>query len=125
MVVPLQMSRYATYFLEDLCISSWNNLQNLKISSPRIKILTLRTCENLFEVMLETPNLSVFDYSGDIFSSTSCSLSLLEASIHFFSENIDSQWYVKYIGLLARFHWLSKLLKLHSRDCENVHVLQN
>lgn len=104
--------------LEDLCISSWNKIQNLKISSSRIKFLTLRACENLAEVLFETPNLSVFRYSGDIFSWTTCSLSLSEASLHFFSKNIDSQWYVKYIELLARFHQFSKFLRLHSCDCE-------
>lgn len=108
--------------LEQLCIWCCDNIGSIKILGPCLKILTIFRCKKLVEVMLDTPNLNIFRYTGDIVSFSSGALTLSEADLHFSSNKIDSEWYEKYIELIARFHKFSKVLNLQSFDCQNVHT---
>lgn len=107
--------------LEQLYISTCNYLESIRISSPRLKTLGIRLCDFLIEVKIDTPNLSIFKYHGDIVSLSSGALALSEAdlcisSLSFFPRNIGSQWYIKYIELLAMFRKFSKVLNLRTYD---------
>lgn len=107
--------------LEQLLIRHCKNLERIKIPSTSLKTLGIGPCERLAEVKIDTPNLRIFKYNGDVVSLSSGALSLSEAELCFSSHNIDSQWYVNYIELIGRFHKFSKVLNLQSKDCE-VHL---
>ncbi|XP_031256890.1 putative F-box/LRR-repeat protein At3g18150 [Pistacia vera] len=105
--------------LEYLSIMDCHRLERVKISSPSLKHLIIGGL-NLVEVKIDTPNLSRFEYMGDIIPFSLNDLALAESDLHFYSENCDLQWFVKYTELLAKFHQISKALFLHSNGGENV-----
>lgn len=106
--------------LEVLGISRCYKLESIEISSPCLKGLKIIGCKKLAAVKIETPNLRKFGYNGDIISFSSSALTLLETNLYLYSGNIDSQWYVKYIELIARFRRSSKVLILRCDRGENV-----
>lgn len=107
--------------LEHLFIRCCQNIERIKISSTPLKTLCICMCERLVEVEIYTPNLRIFKYDGDVVSLSSGALTLSVTELCFSSHDVDSQWYVNYTELLARFHKYSKVLNLRSRDCE-VHL---
>lgn len=104
--------------LEQLHISACDNAESIKISSPRLTKLIIYSCEKLVEVKFDTPNLRIFKYIGYAVSLSSGPLALSETDLCFYSRHniYDSQWCVKYIDLLARFHKFSKVLNLRTRN---------
>lgn len=80
---------YQVPLLEDhIYMGSCNKLE-IKYEDfqvPHVKIFTLGTIYTMVELRFETPNLSVFGYTGNVFSWSSCgALSLSEANLHFCS----------------------------------------
>ncbi|KDO40274.1 hypothetical protein CISIN_1g046687mg [Citrus sinensis] len=69
-------------------------------------------CNTLDEFKLDTPNLSVFEYEGDMVSFSSNALALSETSLCLNSVNVDNQWFVKFIELLAKLNHGSNVLNL-------------
>ena len=99
-------------FLEYLEIFRCMKIRSIKISSPYLKKLLVRFCNKLYEFKLDTPNLSVFDYEGDMVSFSSNALALSETSLCLDSINVDNQWLVKFIELLAKLNHCSNVLNL-------------
>ena len=99
-------------FLEYLEIFSCMKIRSIKISSPYLKKLLVRFCNTLDEFKLDTPNLSVFEYEGDMVSFSSNALALSETSLCLNSVNVDNQWFVKFIELLAKLNHGSNVLNL-------------
>lgn len=106
--------------LEHLYISACDNAESIKISSPRFRELIIYECEKLVEVKFDTPNLRIFKYIGYPVSLSSGALALSETHLWLYSRHniYDSQWCVKYIDLLARFHKFSKVLNLQACEYE-------
>lgn len=67
--------------LEQLHISLCNNIESITISSLRLKKLIINTCERLVEVKIDTPNLTIFAYAGDLVSLSSSALILSETEL--------------------------------------------
>ncbi|KAH9713199.1 F-box/LRR-repeat protein 25 [Citrus sinensis] len=82
--------------LESLTIDSCPRFTSVKISSLHLKQFCIMDCESLAEVQIETPNLRIFKYSGSIISFISDALTLSEADLCVISDDMDTQWYVKY-----------------------------
>ena len=99
-------------FLEYLEIIGCMKIRSIKISSPYLKKLLVRFCNKLDEFKLDTPNLSVFEYEGDMVSFSSNALALSETSLCLNSVNVDNQWLVKFIELLAKLNHGSNVLNL-------------
>ena len=96
-----------------------HKLTSVRISSPCLKTLILECCDNLIQVEIETPNLSIFKYHGDLISFSSNALSLSETSLCFSSHlMVNIKWIVKYIEILAMFQKFSKVLNLQCREGE-------
>lgn len=99
-------------FLENLEISACMKLRRIKLSSHCLKKVQFECHHKLKELNLDTRNLSVFDYGGNLILFSSNAFALLETKLVIYSCNIDNQWYVKLIKLLAKFDLLSKVLNL-------------
>lgn len=105
--------------LEYLSMTKCHKLKSVRISSPCLKTLILECCDNLIQVEIETPNLSIFKYHGDLISFSSNALSLSETSLCFSSHlMVNIKWIVKYIEILAMFQKFSKVLNLQCREGE-------
>lgn len=71
---------------------------------PHVKIFTLGTIYTMVELRFETPNLSVFGYTGNVFSWSSCgALSLSEANLHFCSA--PKIWFSM---VCSQIHWTTR-----------------
>lgn len=107
-------------------ISLCKNIESIQISSLRLKKLIINTCERLVEVKIDAPNLTIFAYAGDLVSFSSSALTLSETDLCFSTpyDIYDSQWYVKYCELLARFHKLSKVLILRTYNSKACLIYQ-
>ncbi|KAJ4718676.1 F-box domain containing protein [Melia azedarach] len=115
--------------LEKLFICQCSNVEHMKISSCHLKYLDIYDCRKLVEVAIETPNLSIFRYTGDVISfSSGAAMTLSEAHLCFFTNKIRNfirpskniQWYVKYIKLLSMFRQ-SQVVNLQSDCLEHWH----
>lgn len=113
--VDLRSVEISHPFLEHLRISSCEELRSVKILSLHLDELSIRGCKKLDELKIETPNLHIFCYEGDMVSFASDVLTL-ETNVYFYPENMDTEWYIRYIELLARFDCVSKALNLHSSN---------
>lgn len=49
---------------------------------------------------------------GNLFFFSSNAMDLSETGLCFYSESIDTDWYIAYIELLAKFHQFSKVRKI-------------
>ncbi|KAJ4718754.1 F-box domain containing protein [Melia azedarach] len=118
--------------LEKLSICQFYNIECMKISSCRLKDLSITICGNLVEVRLETPNLHIFRYVGDVISFSSGSdltlsethLCLTPKRVAFLLEpfdNIEPEWHKKYVELIAKFRQCSNVVNLQSLHLEYVH----
>lgn len=100
-------------------------MKSIRISSPCLKTLILKCCDKLIQLEIETPNLSIFKYHGDLISFSSNALSLSETSLCFSSHYmVNIEWVVGYIEVLAMFQKFSKDLDLQCRKGENVIIPQ-
>lgn len=96
-----------------------HKLTSVRISSLCLKTLILECCDKLIQVEIETPNLSIFKYHGDLISFSSNALSLSETSLCFSSHlMVNIEWVVEYFEILAMFQKFSKVLNLQCREGE-------
>ncbi|TXG68771.1 hypothetical protein EZV62_003706 [Acer yangbiense] len=111
--------------LEYLGIGSCDDLESVKISCPTLKTLQISECSNLVELKIDTPNLSVLHYWGDMISFSSNALSLSDIDIELNPKKFDTEWYIKYIELVAQLHHFSDSLVLDVSSGEEVIVPKN
>ncbi|TXG69627.1 hypothetical protein EZV62_004562 [Acer yangbiense] len=104
--------------LESLRLFGCDNLESVTISSDSLNGLYISSCKKLVGVKIKTPNLSKFQYRGDLVSFSLDALIVLETHLEFFSENMDTEWHVKCVEVLAQFHRFSKKLNLISESGE-------
>ncbi|XP_031269593.1 uncharacterized protein LOC116128058 [Pistacia vera] len=101
--------------LQFLSITSCDELRSIKISSPSLKELVINGSD-LVEVKLETPNLSIFKFSGHPISFTLNAMALSETDLYVCGNDddiqVDIQVLVKYVELLANFNRCSEVLNL-------------
>ncbi|KAJ4705668.1 F-box domain containing protein [Melia azedarach] len=105
----------------EINIAPCKSLKRLKLDMVSIRddrfyyqISELPLLEYLSISRLETPNLNTFEYVGNIVTFTSIDISLSKADLYFCSESMDSDWFIAYIDLLAKFHQFSRVLTLQS-----------
>ena len=98
-------------FLEYIEIVDCMKLRSIKISSFCLKSFLFIGYDTLDELKLCTPNLSIFKYHGDLISFSSTALALSEIALVFNPDNINNQWFVSLIEVLAKFNH-SKVLNL-------------
>ena len=91
------------------------NLRSIKISSGSFKKLFFRSCDMLDEFKLDIPSLRIFKYHGNLVSFASNALALLETTLFFSFDNINSQRYEQLIELLAMLNHCSQVLKFGMR----------
>ncbi|KAF2308106.1 hypothetical protein GH714_035256 [Hevea brasiliensis] len=72
-----QLNKFA--HLENLDLFSCPMLTSIKIWSSHIHTLHISSCKELARIEIDTPNLSIFSYSGDIISFSSNDLILSES----------------------------------------------
>ncbi|KAL5767472.1 hypothetical protein ACOSQ2_014255 [Xanthoceras sorbifolium] len=109
-------------FLKYLEIGCSQDLERIMITSPSLERLLIYACFSLVELKIDTPNLGYFNYYGHMISFSSNALALSNIDVSFKTENFDTQWYVKYIELLAQFHHCSEMLNLEASTGEDVIV---
>ena len=88
------------------------NLGSIKISIGSLKKLFFRSCDMLDEFKLDTPNLRIFKYYGNLVPFSSNALALSETTLSFSSDNSDNQWYGKLIELLSTFNHCPTVLNI-------------
>ncbi|KAI9161042.1 hypothetical protein LWI28_013904 [Acer negundo] len=108
--------------LEDLRIIQCYKLKCVKISSPYLRTLHCVKCDELFELKVDAPNLHNLLYSGDVISLSLNAVSLSKVDVKLSCRNTDTQWYLKYVDFLAKFHRFSEVLNLHISTNEDVMV---
>ncbi|PHT45913.1 hypothetical protein CQW23_15071 [Capsicum baccatum] len=109
--------------LEILDIYYCSSLRTVKISSNRLKYLTLVSCNNLIEVDLDTPNLLGFlsdvRYGNDIVNPLPAfhlkASPLLEVSLELIPETLDTHWYSELMKSLSSFNH-SKAISIFCDD---------
>ncbi|KAI9161869.1 hypothetical protein LWI28_021545 [Acer negundo] len=95
----------------------------LEISSRCLKTLMILGCLELHELMIDTPNLHIFEYRGGMVSVTLNVLDLSKISLHLCGPRFETrwyqdfvfeqtQWYIKYIEFLAKLNDFLDLLHL-------------
>ncbi|TXG69213.1 hypothetical protein EZV62_004148 [Acer yangbiense] len=106
--------------LESLYLGSCCKLKTVKISSPSLKTLKISNCYKVVELMIDSPNLSHFTYDGGMISLCSNALALSNIDLCFKLIKFDTQtqWYVKLVELLTKFHSFSETLKLQVSEDE-------
>lgn len=115
-----------TSILECLDIFDCMNLMSIKISSLSLKKLcVISYVEHLTKFKIKTPNLRIFTYWGHMISFSSNSLALSETRLVFYHDDIDSEWYMKLIELLAQFNRFSRGLELQCSTSEVCLCLPN
>ncbi|KAJ0014287.1 hypothetical protein Pint_19738 [Pistacia integerrima] len=101
--------------LQFLSITSCDELRSIKISSPSLKELVINGSD-LVAVRLETPNLSIFKFSGHPISFTLNAMALSETDLYVYGYDddikVDIQVLVEYIELLVKFNQCSEVLNL-------------
>ncbi|XP_038904992.1 F-box/LRR-repeat protein At3g03360-like [Benincasa hispida] len=109
--------------LEMLALSYCHMLESLRISSPHLKKFILCGCESVTRVHIDTPCLSVLEFSGDVISFSLNAPALSQANVELSPRIFDNPWFVKQIEFLAHFNHL-KVLTLQSRTGKTVTVPQ-
>ncbi|XP_057993037.1 putative F-box/LRR-repeat protein At5g02700 [Hevea brasiliensis] len=105
--------------LESLSLRECHILESIKISSSSLHKLCIKSCEKVARVQIHTPNLHIFPYRGDIISSSSNDLILLEIHLYIESNNMEISWYIILIELLSKFNQYFKIVTLKSQTGES------
>ncbi|KAJ9184857.1 hypothetical protein P3X46_004543 [Hevea brasiliensis] len=103
-----QLNKFA--HLENLDLFSCPMLTSIKIWSSHIHTLHISSCKELARIEIDTPNLSIFSYSGDIISFSSNDLILSEVMLCLESKIMDVSWYIRWIEFLDKFNQHCKVL---------------
>lgn len=101
--------------LESLRLSECDMLETVKISSYRLHRLSIKSCQGVATIQIDTPNLHVLSYCGDIISFSSNGLILPEVHLNFESNTMEIYWYARLIELLDKFNQSFRMVVLKGR----------
>ncbi|KAK3217743.1 hypothetical protein Dsin_011713 [Dipteronia sinensis] len=104
----------------DLRIIHCHELKCVKNFSPYLRTLHCDECDELVELKVDAPNLHYLLYSGDVISLSLNALSLSKIDVKLFCQDFDTQWYLKYVDFLAKFHRFSEVLNSQISTDEDV-----
>ncbi|TXG59255.1 hypothetical protein EZV62_013828 [Acer yangbiense] len=108
--------------LESLKLGFCHELKSIKISSSSLKKLKIKECPEVVKLQIDTPNLSVFSYSGCMLSFSSNALAL--SNIDLFFDVTRSQWHERYVKFLAQLNHFAEILDLKVYRAEDVIIPQ-
>ena len=92
------LSKYL--LIESLILRFCHMLKKIKISSDRMKHLTIFQCNRLVEVDNVAPNLHKLDYYGNVISISSKTLTLSEVSIFFNNDPLLGAGKIEFLAKL-------------------------
>lgn len=106
--------------LKEFSLDCCEMLKSVQISAYSLKKLSLRNCEKLVELEIDTPNLLSFSYSGPKTTSLSSNaMTLMEAILCLYPENIRTDWYVGVAEFLRKLDAIdAKILIIPKRSRE-------
>jgi hypothetical protein len=88
--------------IECLNLTNCSKLKRIKISSHRMKSLTIFSCSKLVEVDIVTSNLQRLKYKGDVISFSLNSSSLSEVILHFSREISSDAEMIEFLSKLSQ-----------------------
>ena len=100
--------------LESLKLGYCHELKSIKISSSSLKKLKIKGCLEVVKLQIDTPNLSVFSFSGCMLSFSSNALALSNINLFLYGKHLvtPSQWYERYVEVLAQLNHFSEIFDL-------------
>ncbi|KAJ9183319.1 hypothetical protein P3X46_007187 [Hevea brasiliensis] len=104
--------------LECLRLVECHILESIKISSSSLHTLCIKSCKKAARLQIDTPNLHIFSYRGDIILFSSNDLILPQVYLYFKFNNMETFWYIRLIQLLEKFNQCFRKVTLKSETGE-------